>query len=95
MEMGCLVSASFLSRNTVTQYWSVFRLIAVIVGYCGCGWFSINNYTKTGPLCCWKSGQALVWDATLPLQHTSICIPEKQAQVQVSQNIVSQKRKGD
>ena len=37
-----------ISCNTVTQYCSVFCLTAVIVGYCGCGWFRYNSYTKTG-----------------------------------------------
>ena len=31
-----------ISCNTVTQYCSVFCLTAVIVSYCGCGWFRFN-----------------------------------------------------
>ena len=72
-----------ISCNTVTQYCSVFCLTAVIVSYCGCGWFRFNLQRRSlaGRVARFWCGMSLS-----PLQHASICIPEKQAQMQVSQN---------
>ena len=73
------------SRNTVTQYCSVFCLTAVIVSYCGCGWFRYNlqrrGHSLAGRVARFWCGMSLC-----TLQHASICIPEKQARMQVSQN---------
>ena len=39
-----------ISCKTVTQYCSVFCLIAVTAGYCGCGWFRFTEIYKEGAI---------------------------------------------